>query len=350
MTETKKSWWRRTFARGRRAPADVDDALAGALLAVLDREFDEAEALLSAAVKLDSSRVEPYIALARFYRMRGEVGRAIRVHQNLLLRKDLSPGQRTEALADLAADFRRGGFLQRALAAYDEVLSRESKHVDALEALVSLAVDLSDYDRALDASRRLSKLVGKHEGNFPRAAALRAAQGRALLAQGRGDEARTLLKRALRKDASLIDGWIALGEIEFDAGRFPAAIDAWARVPELDRRKGRVVYPRLERAHAELGTRSKYLAFLRGQLLKRPGDGSAQVALATALAAGGAIEDALNELRQAAGRDSENLEIHSALGRLLLSEGKTLESEKAYAVLLEVLERRGQPVRTESFE
>ena len=73
-----------------------------ALLAVLEGDTDRAETLIIAAVRTDSEDVEPYRALARLYRQRGEVGRAIRIHQNLLLRRDLAPDQRNAALAELA--------------------------------------------------------------------------------------------------------------------------------------------------------------------------------------------------------------------------------------------------------
>jgi lipopolysaccharide biosynthesis regulator YciM len=341
-------WWSRVFGGAPNAPTDVDEALRLSLLAVLDREFEEAERLLDAAVKLDSSRVEPYIALARFYRMRGEIGRAIRVHQNVLLRKDLSAEGRTEAMADLAADFRRGGFLQRAIAAYEDVLAREPRHRPSLEALVSLCSDVRDYDRAIEASKRLSKLVGKAEAGFAREGILRVERARALRAQGRLEEARKAMKRALRKEPTAIDGWLALGELEFEAEHFGPAIDAWSKVPEIDRRRGRDVYPRLERAYAELSRAPDFVSQLRRWLEQRPDDGSARLALGTALAASGEVEPALDELRGALERDRDNVELHIAFGRLLLSEGREAEAAKAHAQLLETLEQRGVPRGTRS--
>jgi lipopolysaccharide assembly protein B len=102
--------------RHKRAPRDAPALIRAALLAVLDGEHERAEELLTAAVGLESSGSEAYLALGRYYRMRGEIGRAIRVHQNVLLRRDLDPEQTVAALEDLARDFRQGGFLQRAIA------------------------------------------------------------------------------------------------------------------------------------------------------------------------------------------------------------------------------------------
>ena len=58
------SWLSRVFRGDARAPRDVDAALRAALLAVLDRDYGEAEKMLLAAVRLDSDAVEPYLALA----------------------------------------------------------------------------------------------------------------------------------------------------------------------------------------------------------------------------------------------------------------------------------------------
>src|SRR5574342_75812 len=114
------AWLPRAWRR-RKAPRNADAPLSAALLAVLARDFDRAEALLAETVRRDARAVEPYLALGRLYRVRGEIGRAIRIDQNLLLRSDLSREQTLLALADLAEDFRQGGFLQRAIASFEEV-------------------------------------------------------------------------------------------------------------------------------------------------------------------------------------------------------------------------------------
>ena len=72
-------WLSRVFGGDTRAPRDVDSALRAALLSVLERDWEEAERLLVAAARFDSSAVEPYLALARLCRQRGEIGFAVRM-------------------------------------------------------------------------------------------------------------------------------------------------------------------------------------------------------------------------------------------------------------------------------
>ena len=344
------SWWRRALGRDRRAPDDADAALRGALLAVLDRELDEAERLIVAAVRLDSTGVEPYLALARLYRMRGEIGRAIQVHQNLLLRKDLTPEQTVAVLADLAADFQRGGFLQRAIASYDEVLAHVPKHRQALRALVSLLADVRDYPRAIEMSKRLAKLGPDGAADFPSEAELLVQSAEAAHAEGRSDDARKALKRALRRDASAVRAWIALGEIEAERGRTKAALSAWSKVPTLDRKAGAQVYPRLEASYAAADRARDFEGYLEKLIDERPDDVEARLALARARAARGASEEAIAELRGALERDPDHIETRTTLGRILLAENRDSEAPKAYAELLDVLERGRFPRRPESLE
>ena len=154
-------WLSRAFGGDARAPKDAGSALESALLAVLDRDLDRAEAMLAAAVRLASDDDVAYLALARLYRMRGEIGRAIRIHQNLLLRLDAGSPLGRIAMADLGADFAQGGFLRRAIASYEQVLAQDPRHLDSLRALVRLLAEVREFPRAIELARRLARLEGK---------------------------------------------------------------------------------------------------------------------------------------------------------------------------------------------
>jgi lipopolysaccharide biosynthesis regulator YciM len=342
------SWLPRVFGGNARAPRDVDAALRAALLAVLDRDYDEAERLLVAAVRLDSEAAEPYLALARLFRMRGEIGRAIRIHQNLLLRLDPRSPQGLTALADLAVDFREGGFLRRAIASYEELFAHDPRHVGALRALVKLRAEARDFDRAIELARRLAKLEGKDVGRAE--ATLRVQMAEAAQAEGRSDDARRAVKQALRRDKRCVRAWILLGTLEAERGRAKAALAAWKRVPELDRNGGPLVYPQLEATFAALGRPRDFEKFL-GQLIEeRPDDAEARIALARHVASRGEVDEAVAELRRVLDRDPDDVDARSTLGRLLISEHRDPEATREYAELLDVLERRPAHGVGEAFE
>lgn len=328
--------WR---ARGRDAePEDAAAAIRAALVAVLEGDTARAEALLTDVVRRDSTVLAAYLALALLFRRRGELGRAIHLHQNLLLRSDADPDTRFHALLGLAEDFRAGGFLRRAIAAYEEVLRERPDHPEALRALVALLTDAREPRRAIPLARRLARLEDRDPG--PVEAALWVESAEIERAEGRPDAARRALARALRRDAGCVRAWVALGELEAERGRTRKALAAWRRVPVLDRRAGPAVYPRVAATLAALGRSAETEQWLRALLEEQPDDIDARLALARAFAARDAVDEAIGAVRAALERDPDRLDAHRLLGRLLLAHGRSEEAAKAHAELLEVLERR----------
>jgi lipopolysaccharide biosynthesis regulator YciM len=339
-------WLPRAFGGDARAPRSGEAALREALLALLDRDVDRAERILVAAARRERRGIGVFLALGKLYRARGEFGRAIRVHQNLLLRADLQPAERVTALADLAEDFRRAGFLRRAIAAYEEVLAHAPRHHEALRQLARLQAGVRDFASARALSKRLAKLE-KRDAR-PEQAALRLEEATAAHAEGRTQDARKAVRHALRLAPELAPAWLLLGEIESELGRTKAAIAAWRRVAALDPRRGRDVHPRLAAAFAALGRARDHEGCLHGLLEAQPEDAGARVALARALAARGAIDESVTELRRVLEREPADLEAQAALGGVLLGGRRDAEALRAYGDLLRVLEGGGASGRESS--
>ncbi len=339
-------WLTRAFGGDARAPRDIDSALRDALLGLLDRNLDRAEEALARVARSPAAPAWAFLALGKLYRTRGEMSRAIRIHQELLLRKDLAPEVRLETLVDLANDFRRGGFLRRAIAAFEEVLEHDPRNTAALRALVRLHADVRDHAAALAAERRAARLEGRKSG--PSEAALLVEMAEAAHAEGRTADARRAVKRALRRDPSSVPAWIQLGVLEAELGRAKAALAAWRRVPEIDPRSGPQVYPRLAATFAALGRPREQEAFLHAILEKAPEDPGARLALARALATRGETEPALVELRRVLEREPDHLEAHHELGRILISARREPDALRAYTDLLQRLQHQGFRARETS--
>jgi len=332
-------WFSRAFGGGARGPRNLESELYSALLSVLDQNLDRAETALLRIVRSDADGVESYLALARLLRSRGEIGRAIRVHQNLLLRDDLRKDQRLTVLTDLAVDFSQGGYEDRAIACYEDVILDDKRNLDSLRALVPLCEQTGRYSRAIEYSRRLMRLEGsKRSGEEAR---LYAEMARAQFAEGEHDEARRSAKKALRCDQRCVDAWVLLGDLEAERGRAKAALAAWSEVPRLDRAAGSRVYTKLEATHAALGRIRDFESFVRGLLEEQPHDADARRALATLLAARGDVDAGVSELSSLLRADPDDLETRAALGRLLLSEGREAEAAREYASMIAALGRRG---------
>jgi lipopolysaccharide biosynthesis regulator YciM len=325
--------------------ARVEQAFRLALGAMLEDDLERAEQALAAVVQDDSSQIEVYLALGQLYRRRGEIGRAIRIHQNLLLRSDLASDHRERALRGLARDFRKGGFLQRAISAFEELRDRRPKDPEALAALARLRADVRDFDSAFEAHHRLARVTGDKGRGLE--ARLWLEKSDMLAAEGRNDAARRALGKCLRCEPSLAAAWLKLGELEAERGKPKKALAAWKKALAADRRVASQVYPKLEAAWAALGRAREFEAELRAALAQRPDDAEARLALARTLAARGEGTAALAELEALFERSPERLDAHAARARVLLGEGRDAEATKALAELLDVLERTGALVPRE---
>ncbi|MEG3638271.1 lipopolysaccharide assembly protein LapB [Magnetococcus sp. PR-3] len=127
---------------------------------LLNDEPDKAIEAFSQAVRVNSETVEVYLSLANLFLKQGELGRAIRMHQNLLERPNLSRETRIAALYGLGEDYRKSGFVDRAIHSYHQTLEEDPGHLKALSALMNLHENENRWDKALEILERLQKVTG----------------------------------------------------------------------------------------------------------------------------------------------------------------------------------------------
>jgi lipopolysaccharide biosynthesis regulator YciM len=219
------------------------------------------------------------------------------------------------------------------------VILDDKRDLKSLRALVQLYAQTGRYERAIEYSRRLTRLEGGERGKEE--ARLTVEMAKVQHAEGHLDEARRSIKKALRCDRRCVAGWVLLGDLEAERGKPKAALAAWSEVPRLNRASGSLVYSKLEATYAALGRIRDFEAFVRSLLEEQPGDGSARRALATLLSARGEIDAGISELKRMLGADSDDLETRAALGRILLSDGRVGDAAHEYALMIDAVSRRG---------
>jgi lipopolysaccharide biosynthesis regulator YciM len=80
---------------------------------LLNEEPDKAVDVFIKMLEVDSSTVETHLAVGKLFRRRGEVDRAIRIHQNLIARPQLDKNCREQSLFELGQDYLSAGVLDR---------------------------------------------------------------------------------------------------------------------------------------------------------------------------------------------------------------------------------------------
>jgi len=119
-----------------------------------DRALDMFLKLMDAS----ADTIETHFALGALYRRRGEVERAIRIHQNLLARDGLAPEHREQALLALAQDYLRAGVLDRAEGLFQKVAETPRLRASALAALRGVYERQHEWQQALDTYRQLARI------------------------------------------------------------------------------------------------------------------------------------------------------------------------------------------------
>ena len=128
---------------------------------LLNEQTDQALEHFLKMVRVDDKTIETHFALGSLFRRRGEVDRAIRIHQNIIARPDLASEQKDQALYSLAKDYLAAGLLDRAESLFSRLAEGSRYQVQALDALCGIYEQEREWEKAIDAGQRLEVLGGK---------------------------------------------------------------------------------------------------------------------------------------------------------------------------------------------
>lgn len=117
---------------------------------LLSEEPDKALDVFLNYPEIDEYTANTFLLLGNLFRNRGEINRALRIHQNLVARSDLSKTQRLSAMLALGEDFFAAGILDRAESVFTELLKDDPKHADACEPLRNIYEQLHEWDKAIE--------------------------------------------------------------------------------------------------------------------------------------------------------------------------------------------------------
>ena len=290
---------------------------------LVSNQVDLAIEELGNAAGLDADALEVHMILGNLYREKGQVGRAIQVHQRLLQRPGLSTIEHAYVLLCLGLDFKRGGFVDRALEAFSEVLRLDPNNRYALLNLEKLHEEQHEWTEAYEIRQRAIAQAEPEAqaGHRTILAFLETEIGRD--AQRR-DDPRGAVKRfeaAIELDAQTVPAYLNLGDVKLAAGDVALAIAAWERVVDMAPDRAYLAFDRLADAYLRAGAPGKFQALCRRLIAANPIDWRAHQALARHLAAHGALKEALDLLFEALVHNPHALSIHQSIWRMLIDLG-----------------------------
>lgn len=125
---------------------------------LINEQPDKAVDVFVKLLEVDSDTVETHLALGSLFRRRGEVDRAIRVHQNLIARPQLPKIHRLHALSELGQDYLRAGVLDRAERLFLELVELGDDSLSSLRFLLHIYQQEKDWEKAIEIAQKLSAL------------------------------------------------------------------------------------------------------------------------------------------------------------------------------------------------
>lgn len=260
---------------------------------LLNEQPDEALEVFIRMSEQDNETVDIQFALASLFLRRGEVDRAIRIHQNLIARPMLSHEQRKKALYELGLDYMRAGLLDRAESLFLELADDSLYAETGRRQLLDIYQQEKEWDKAIETARRLNR---KSDKSFlPIIAHYYCELAEEAINAGDYTEAGKLLKKAVSEDKKNVRATLLEAQIAEKSNQLKQAVRIYKRVESQDAEYLPLIITPLRHCYEQLGQMSEYERYLH-QLSGKDESISLTLALSQQLREQGEEEQAIEKL------------------------------------------------------
>lgn len=218
---------------------------------LLNEQPDKAIELFLHIAELDKETFETQVALGHLFRRRGEVDRAIRLHQALVQRQDLNDAQKVQALLALGEDYMRSGLLDRAETVFSDLAKIDQRAPQALKHLIGIYQAERDWPKAIENATRFEAATGESMGKLIGQFECELAERQR--AAGDINAARESIARAYAADSASVRAGMLEGRIEIESGNDGAAIRAFERAARHDSDYLPEILPQLLSSYERVG-------------------------------------------------------------------------------------------------
>ncbi len=302
-----------------RRPSSIHYILGLDLLA--SRQIDRAVTELTKAARENTEANEIYLILGNLLREKGQLERAIQIHQSILHRPGLPRNERAHALLCLGMDFKKAGFRYRAMDTFHEVVSLEPRNAYALANLVKIHEEEQDWERALALQEELARVTGTPDSVLR--AFLYDQIGQASWKAGEETRAARAFEESIRAEPGLAPSYLHFGDLLASQNRLDEAEAQWTRLAKENPPYAHLTFDRLQRVWAEQGKSDRMEKLYQDVVREDDKDWRARLALARLRHQQGRSEDAFELLLEAVQRNPHALAVHTVVWSFLGETGAT---------------------------
>jgi lipopolysaccharide biosynthesis regulator YciM len=240
---------------------------------------------------------------------------AIKIHQSLTVRPNLSNEIKRDIHKSLALDFKQLGHITKAMGEAEMVLKLDRKNLWANEFLLKIFEQQREWDKAMQTTKAIQKL--KQSRDPSQIARFLVYQGMEKLEKGQLKEAESQFQKAVKTSPEFGLPYLRLGDVFAENRDLVKAIENWEKFALLNPEEGRLVYSKIESALFDLGRFSEVEKFYERILEKDPSNLNALTKLANVLEEKGEHNTALNLVEDALSKNGSS--VHARLMKLKLS-------------------------------
>lgn len=228
---------------------------------LLEEQPDKALDIFIKLLHVDSDTVETHLALGGLFRRRGEVDRAIRIHQNLIARPNLTIEHRTQALLALGQDYFRAGMLDRAEKVFLDLIENIEVNIQSLKFLKEIYQQEKSWEKAIHITQKLESLGFE---NLKIHIAHYYCELAALLVLDESNSvALNYLTKALQIDKTNVRASLMLGDFYMKHANYKQAIKYFEQVKHQDPDFLSEALSPLAQCYEEMGKIKNFVSYLK---------------------------------------------------------------------------------------
>lgn len=235
---------------------------------LLNEETDKAVDVFIKMLEVDSDTVETHLAVGKLFRRRGEVDRAIRIHQNLIARPQLEKIYREQSLFALGQDYLSAGMLDRAERIFLELVQAKSHAAQALKILMDIYQQEKEWQKAAETAIKYEAIT--RQDMQPIIAHYYCELAEIHYQKGNYNLAREYLEKAIKADSLSVRASLLQAKILMEEGEYKSALRYLKKIEDQNPNYLAEAIELLASCYEKLNEEDKLVVYLKNLLEKHP--------------------------------------------------------------------------------
>ncbi len=305
-----------------------------ALHLLLEGKNDEAMEWLKKTVKEDTENIMAYIKLGDIFREQGNPTRAAKIHNNLLIRTNLTEQQTNTILQHLIKDYQDAGMLNRASEVAERLGQRMRRNPEIQQLLLSLYEQKGDWDKAFFIRQNINKWQKKQDQHI--LPLYKVQSGLNSIRKGAEREGRIRFREAIRMDKKCVPAYLFWGDSYRREHRNEDALNVWTDFIQKNPEWAHLAFNRLKEILFDMGRYSDLENIYKQVMRSKAKNPTASMNLVEIYKKQGRLNEAIEICEDILENHPDLTECRYALVKILKQNG---EEKKALSEAMRILDK-----------